>query len=310
MLGWLSGRVGMLAVIAGSIAACSSSADDGGTKPKRTVREDAWQPDEPSPKAEPTPDLLPRQVSGALIYLVSEDHRLYSFDPRIPGREAYALIGKLDCKSWSIPQSMAVDRHGIAWVFYSSGELFRVSVADASCTPTPYKHPPGTTQLGMGFTSAANGSSDDVLFIMSPGFGLATVGFPSLAVDQTGRARMSAELTGGGDGRLFAFSAENGAIAEIDRRSYDASVIYNVKIGGRAHAWAFSRYAGKFYVFTSIWGEHSKNTEVDVDRKTERVRDADVGFMVVGAGQSTLVPPRDGGSLVPNEGIREDFKPE
>lgn len=304
----LFARVVLAVALACAFVGCSSSDD----RPKPIKRvpatEDVWQDDPSPPKADKLPDLVARP-EGALVYLVSEDRRLYSFDPRVPGREAYGLVGKLDCKSWGVPQSMAVDRHGIAWVFYGSGELFRVSVADASCTPTPYKHPPGTTQLGMGFTSAANGSSDDVLYIMSPGFGLATIAFPSLEVSLTGKPRLSAELTGGGDARLFAFDAQIGEISEIDRRTLESRSLYRMKGAGYARAWAFSRYAGRFYVFTSQGG-HSKNTEIDVERGTEKVRDADVGFVVVGAGQSTLVPPRDGGSASAGDGIREDFKPE
>ncbi|HTJ84851.1 MAG TPA: hypothetical protein VL400_24195 [Polyangiaceae bacterium] len=303
---WLAAFVALVAL--GS-AGCGSPSDARAKEKK--VTSDAWGDDgdgKATHTEEPTPSLVPAQ-NGALVYLVSDDDYLYSFDPRVPGKAAYASIGKLDCKAHGIPQSMAVDRHGIAWVFYGSGEMFRVSVSDASCTPTPYKHPSGFTQLGMGFTSASPGSSDDVLFVMSPAFGLATVAFPSLEVSQTGKTKLSAELTGGGDGRLFAFTAGIGEIGEIDRSTYEKTPIYTIKGMWNVRAWAFSRYAGRFYVFTARGFEKSTCTEIDVERHTEKVRDKDIGFVVVGAGQSTLVPPRDGGSALPQNGIREDFKP-
>jgi len=299
-----------LCVLVALASAGCGSPSDARAKEKK-VNSDAWHDeldDKPKPTEEATPSLIPVQ-NGALVYLVSDDDYLFSFDPRVPGKPAYTSIGKLDCKAHGIPQSMAVDRHGIAWVFYGSGEMFRVSVSDASCTPTPYKHPSGMTQLGMGFTSASPGSGDDVLFTMSPVLGLSTVGFPSLEVSQTPGPKLSAELTGGGDGKLFAFTAGNGQISEIDRRSFETEPVYTIKGMWNVRAWAFSRYAGRFYVFTSRGFEHSKCTEIDPERNTEKVRDADVGFVVVGAGQSTLVPPRDGGSLLPDSGIREDFKP-
>ena len=73
-------------------------------------------------------------------------------------------------------------------------------------------------------------------------------------------------------------------------------------------AWAFSRYAGKFYLFTAHYGQPSQCLEVDAEHNQERVRDANVGFIVVGAGQSTLVPTTDGGSGAQDQ-IHDDFKP-
>ena len=102
---------------------------------------------------------------------------------------------------------MAVDRSGFAWVFYDSGELFKVSVENASCAPTSYAHPSYNPLLGMGFTSVAPGSSSERLYIMSPDFGLATIAMPSLSVTKLGKLAGPAELTGGGDGKLFHYEA-------------------------------------------------------------------------------------------------------
>ncbi len=232
-------------------------------------------------------------AEAKLIYVVSTDHALYSFDPQIPGTAAYQLVGALTCPSAGGPQSMAVSRDGTAYVFYDSGELFRVSTVDASCQATTYAHPvqQGFNQLGMGFTAAAPDSEEEVLYIVSPAFGLATVAFPSLAVTQTGALVEAAELTGGPDAKLFRFAAGTAALAEIDLGTFGLSPVHTFSELAGTQAWAFSRYAGKFYMFTSPGADiASTTTEYDPFSDTSTVRDADVGFTIVGAGQSTCVP--------------------
>lgn len=233
-------------------------------------------------------------AQAKLIYLVSVDYELYSFDPMIGGTAAYNLVGPLSCPSAAAPQSMAVSRDGTAFVFYDSGELFRVSTTDASCQATAYVHPvnQGFNQLGMGFTAASDGSKEEVLYIVSPAFGLATVALPSYQVSQTGSLVGAAELTGGPDGKLFHFAAGNAALGEIGLPAYSLSPIHTfVELAG-TQAWAFSRYAGRFYMFTSPGpGIPSTTTEYDPVTDTSAVRDSSIGFTVVGAGQSTCVPP-------------------
>lgn len=233
-------------------------------------------------------------AQAKLIYLVSVDYELYSFDPMIAGTAAYELVGPLSCPSAAAPQSMAVSRDGTAYVFYDSGELFRVSTTDASCQATAYVHPmnQGFNQLGMGFTAASNGSSDEVLYIVSPVFGLATVALPSYQVSQTGALVGAAELTGGPDGKLFHFAAANAALGEIGLPSHTLTPVHTFTGLAGTQAWAFSRYAGKFYMFTSPGtGIPTTTTEYDPVTDTSTVRDAAIGFTVVGAGQSTCVPP-------------------
>lgn len=237
----------------------------------------------------------PDCVSEAeLVYLVSVDRALYSFNPDVPGLAAYQLVGTLQCDSIGNPQSMSVDKNGIAWVFYDSGELFRVSTLDASCTSTSYVHPvqQGFNQLGMGFTSTSPGAFEDRLYVVSPDFGLATVAFPSLAVTQLGGLVGAAELTGGPDAKLFHFEASSARLNEIDVGSLSTTSMHVFSGLGGTQAWAFSRYAGKFYMFTSPGiGFDSTCTIYDPATDIEMVRDQAIGFTVVGAGQSICVPP-------------------
>jgi hypothetical protein len=233
-------------------------------------------------------------ASAKLIYLVSVDNNLYSFDPNIPGTGAYKPVGPLSCPATGNPQSMSVDRAGTAYVFYDSGQMFTVSTTTAACTATTYKHPVmnGFNQLGMGFTATTPNMKDETLFVISPDFGLATVGIPGYQVSQTGKLVTAAELTGGFDGKLFMFEASSATIAEIDRASFSKTNLHTFNGLQGTAAWAFSRYAGKFYMFTSPGvGIGTTTTQYDPVMKVETVRDGDIGFTVVGAGQSTCVPP-------------------
>ncbi len=235
-----------------------------------------------------------------LVYLLSRSNQLHSFNPKIGGLAAYHLVGTLDCKkAFGTPQSMAVDRQGWAWVFYDSKQLFKVSVRDATCSePLQYKHPARNPQLGMGFTSVSPGSAEERLYIMSPEFGLATIGMPSLAVSPTRRLAQGAELTGGGDAKLFLYAAQKRELSEIDLSTLTTRPMHSFTSVGEVGAWAFARYAGKFYLFTSDGYVPSRATEFDPKTNIEKVRDQNIGFVVVGAGQSTLVPPPDTDSSI------------
>ena len=59
-----------------------------------------------------------------LVYVVARDGTLHSFDP---GELRFRRIGRLECPGTgrSLPQSMAVDRSGQAWVGYDNGALGR-----------------------------------------------------------------------------------------------------------------------------------------------------------------------------------------
>lgn len=231
--------------------------------------------------------------SAKLVYLVTEQNHLYSFDPRISGLAAYKRIGILNCESESTPQSMSVDRLGKAYVFYTSGHLYYVSTTTAECTPTSYVHPidQPSNQLGMGFTATTSGANDQVLYIHSRDFGLATVDLQTLAVNKLGVLNVNVmELTGGPDAVLFAFESSAAGLMQVDRGTYQTRLIHNFKLTN-VGAFAFARYAGVFYVFTAPSGGMTTTSMFDPQSNTESVRDVDLGVTVVGAGQSICVPP-------------------
>jgi hypothetical protein len=234
-------------------------------------------------------------AAAKLVYLVTQQNNLYSFDPSIDGLSAYKRIGTLTCETASTPQSMSVDRLGRAYVFYSSGHLYYVSTTTAQCTPTSYVHPVEPTksfnQLGMGFTAATPESNDQVLYIHSPDFGLATVDLPTLAVSKLNvLPALTMELTGGPDAVLFGFASSTAELSQIDRTTYQTRAVHKLNLKNVA-AFAFARYAGVFYVFTAPTNGMTTTTRYDAQSNTESIRDPDIGFTVVGAGQSICVPP-------------------
>lgn len=233
--------------------------------------------------------------SAKVVYLVTQQNYLYAFDPRQAGLAAYRRIGVLSCETESTPQSMSVDRMGRAYVFYSSGRLYYVDTTTAACTPTSYQHPVSPAksfnQLGMGFTAETPDSDRQVLYIQSPDFGLATVDLQSLLVNKLNvLPSITAELTGGPDAVLFDFEANTAELSQVDRTTYQMRLLHRFNQTG-VGAFAFSRYAGVFYVFTaSSLGAMTTTTMYDPQTNTESVRDRDIGVTVVGAGQSTCVP--------------------
>jgi len=243
--------------------------------------------------AQPTDDCAD---SAKVVYLVTQENMLYSFDPTLDGLSAYNRIGALTCETASTPQSMSVDREGMAYVFYSSGHLYLVSTTNAQCTPTSYQHPVSPSkssyQLGMGFTAETPGATGQVLYIQSPDFGLATVDLQTLAVSKRNVfPTTTAELTGGPDAVLFMFSSASADLSQVDRSTYQAQPVHRFNLQGIS-AFALSRYAGVFYVFTAgSTNAKTKTTAFDPQTNREFVRDPDIGFTVVGAGQSTCVPP-------------------
>lgn len=241
-----------------------------------------------------------------LIYVVDREDNLLSFDPRkLPG-DPFRLVGKLGCPSSGGPFSMAVDRQGTAWVLYSSGELFEVSIADAKCTRSDFQ-PGSFGMFGMGYVSDAPGSSTEKLYV-------ATNGARTLAAIDTAQeppvsrvtgsveaySDQAPELTGTSEAKLFGFFpnlSDPSFIQEIDRAS-GAPVGPQWKIGGAplgaVNAWAFAHWGGTFYVFVT-GGDGLGSTVRAVDRKTgdSRVVMDNLPYVITGAGVSTCAPEKD-----------------
>lgn len=244
--------------------------------------------------------------AAKLVYVLSAEFDLYSFTPNTL---TFKRIGHLACPGSGVatPNSMAVDRSGIAWVNYSDGSLFKVNTNDASCTATPYQ--PGQSNFfafGMAFASNSSGSKEETLYVAGIGNALTDVspGFGKL--DQTtytltkignfsGPLRgLSAELTGTGEGKLFGFftTRPEATLAQIDPSTGATSNARTLSGVSTPSAWAFSFWAGDFWFYTSTDREPSTVTQLRTssDNSIATVIPNVGDFRIVGAGVSTCAP--------------------
>jgi hypothetical protein len=246
-----------------------------------------------------------------LIYVIDNTHELWSFNPA----DNYALtkIGTVSCPSTFgagvTPFSMSVDRNARAWVLYSSGELFQVSTADASCSRTDFEAgQAGYEVFGMGFVTKTSGSNDEILYIASgstsslggsASSSLAEIDPGSLELTTVGElptGDQSPELTGTGDAQLYAYypGAQNSFIARIDKTTGESTKTWPLPaLTGSVSAWAFAHWGGKFYVFVTTGGVLESNSQIiefdPQSGKSVPIRDH-LPSEIVGAGVSTCAP--------------------
>jgi hypothetical protein len=281
------------------------------TLPIDTSPSDASFDSVPPIDVAPVPDVFVNDCPDAaatLIYVVTSDNQLYSF---YPPNAAFTRIGFLACPAMgnATPFSMAVDKKGTAFVVFGDGELFQVSTATAACIPTGYAmNQDGISTFGMSFVGNPSGTGDtlyiaaDTLPAGSDGI-LATIDTTSLLLSPIGafnpQTVSGAELTGTGDGRLFAFYAINGntssAVAQIDPMTAtvlannDLSNLPQYNVSNNMGGWAFGFWGGSFYLFTSPTGTGSLVTQFDpADLSQTNV--ANLPETIVGAGVSTCAP--------------------
>lgn len=233
-------------------------------------------------------------ADSTFIYVVTDTNELLSF---YPPTASFKVVGLLKCPATpqATPFSMAVDRKGAAYVVYSDGNLFKVSTKDASCQKTSFLANQGDfSQFGMGFATIGVGPAEE-LFVASTAnsllgkidvsgtFKLTTVAPFNPAIDR-------AELTGTGDGRLYAFfapSSTDSAVAEVDKTT--GKIIGEDVLPGisQGNAWAFAFWGGYFYLFT----DPSNQQVVRWDPATKQALVVG-GYSapIVGAGVSTCAP--------------------
>ncbi len=254
--------------------------------------------------------------AAQLVYVLSDTNELYSFRPNL---RQFTRVGPLRCPTTLRPNSMAIDRDAIAWVNYIDpspmpmgppGVIYRVDTADATCTAAqPIALPQEFRQLGMGFSTAGMGRTDEALFIVGTGASSArnSVGLGRIDPATGSLARVgafsgdlrgyNAELTGTGDGRLFGFFITTPVqVAEIDPASAVIRSARSLPEVERPSDWAFSFWGGAFYLYTvpSSTAQPGRTSNVTRYRPSDDSVDpgymTDIGFRIVGAGVSTCAP--------------------
>jgi hypothetical protein len=236
--------------------------------------------------------------AAKLVYVLTDLDGLYSFDPT---KLAFKYIGTLNCKDAYKPNSMAVDRSGYAWVNYQDGALFKVNTSDAGCESTSFAPEAGFTRFGMAFSSDQAGGKEETLFVASlDGGGVGTIDLKTFKLTRIGDfsgdfQRRRAELTGTGDGKLYAFITTSPAtLAEVNKTNGATS---NERPLTDVHAgtdWAFSFWGGDFWFYTNEKSAIETTSRVTQYRlSTTRqltVVKKSIGFSIVGAGVSTCAP--------------------
>jgi hypothetical protein len=250
--------------------------------------------------------------SGAatnFVYVLSAENKLYSFAPNL---KQFTLIGTLGCQTTMQPNSMAVDRNADAYVNYFSadgtqGAIYKVSTQDASCGSSPaVSLPQGWFQIGMGYSTIGT-STSEALYVdgigaqgSNTGSGLGLVDFGKGTVGPIGPftgqfAGVAAELTGTGDGRLFAFFTTTPVyVAQVDKTSGGTMTPVPMTGVQTPQDWAFSFWGGHFYLYTSQGMLGTGGSDVtDYDPVSGTINTTfmtKIGFDIVGAGVSTCAP--------------------
>ncbi len=239
-------------------------------------------------------------AGDTLVYVITSENDLYSF---YPPTHVFTPIGTIKCQgATSTPYSMAVNRLGTAFSVFADGTLWQISTANAACKPTPYvPSPQGTPfyNFGMGFVGT---QTTDTLYVCDANFnnvnsmGLATIDtaktFKRTFVANFQPELPRCELTGTGDGRLFAFCLLGGGgseIAEIDPATAKIIAVNQLKVGSPNDAFAYAFWGGFFWIFTGPGG-NTNVTRYDPGTFAETTVTTLSGRTIVGAGVSTCAP--------------------
>jgi hypothetical protein len=282
---------------------------DGGFRDGPPGFDGPFEPDAPLPPidAMARPDANRTDCPDAdatLVYVVTEANELFSF---FPTDGTFKFISNLACPAGGAnPFSMAVDRKGVAYVEFTDDRLYRVSTATGACIATSFQPDQlGFTAFGMGFATNDVGPTE-TLFIagtaggnmpVSPG--LARVDVSTFKLTPVGSFIPNiaqAELTGTGDGRLFAFytkavnSGPPSFIGEIDTSNAHVIAETAFPTVDQGTGWAFAFWGGDFYMFTSP--TQSAGSDVTRWRPSDNTVSVitSLASKIVGAGVSTCAP--------------------
>jgi hypothetical protein len=247
--------------------------------------------------------------AAKLVYTVDQDGRFSSFNPRTNPPTFIDITPSLKCPATAgifgvapTPYSMSVDRNAVAWVLYSSGELFRVSTADGSCQRTTFKsNQSGFMLMGMGFVANTKLSTLDTLYVAGgagPDSGgasrLGTLDTGTLAVAPLQQLTGWPELTGTALAELWGFYPDTSPpkVARLNKTTGAEELTYPLAtLQGQPAAWAFAFWGGDFWLFL-MRVDDTDTTVYRVNGSTGAMSEAltHTGRSIVGAGVSTCAP--------------------
>jgi hypothetical protein len=166
------------------------------------------------------------------VYLVDGAKTLWRFNP---GDLSTEKRTQLECPGAGAaqPASMSIARDGTAWVLYTNGSVYSVSVLQPNQPCQSTRVNPNQIgyhlgyNTGIAFVALGQGSSQEALFIAGPlgtttnsSVQLGKMDEQSLVITRVGDVHVAGmDLTGSGDGKLYGFMYNAGAtkIGELDR---------------------------------------------------------------------------------------------
>jgi hypothetical protein len=259
------------------------------------------QLDAPDLPSVPTVVVACKKVTSPPLFVVTDENHLFRFDPP---SGAFELIGSLPCAD-SQPETMAVSYDGTAYVTYQDGSMFEVTSDAAMCTRTAFADGPNDGRFGSCFAKTP-GFQGETLYLLDsqddpPNGALVAVDTQSFAVTTVGGLSAylgGGELTGTGDGRLFAFTNNLGmsgsgqsALAQLDPK--DGTVLSAKPVDVPIPAtggWAFAFWGGSFYFFTGESPNGSTVARLDPDGTLTPNYATLANDGIVGAGVSVCAP--------------------
>jgi hypothetical protein len=250
------------------------------------------------PDAAHADDDCPRGTE--MIYTIDQlNRRLSQFDPMT---KTFIDIGAINCPSnGGTPFSMSVDRQGHAWVLYTTGEMFWVSVTGSlACTKVQWTSPPGLKVFGMGFSTDHPGGSAESLFIgggdmqLQSMYTLAHVDPITMQANNIGNQPALPEMTGNSKAELWGFmpEASNARIVQFDK-TYGSIIkeFSQPMLSGTMSGYAFAHWGGDYWVFLQKPGDTStKVYQIDGVGGGIKTITPTTSRTIVGAGVSTCAP--------------------
>ena len=257
----------------------------------------------------PEGDQCPCADDNEDIYVLSDVGTIWKFDPQ---NNEFDFITEVECGGMTDTFSMGVSRKARAWVQYFGGDLYTVDLKDpgSACKDPGFENDePLFPNFGMAFV--ANSASDpcDKLYAHSgidPGLigedvgALGVIDPTTLELSEIAKIDFAwGELTGTGNGRLYAFQGSTPPfISEYDKTT--GAILASWPLPGldSPNAFAFAAWGGDFYLFMTSGDDflgNSRVVHVDFDESdgdgmaiTTIVDQAPI--RIVGAGVSTCAP--------------------
>jgi hypothetical protein len=235
------------------------------------------------------------------IYTVDTSGNLGKFTPGTA--PTYTNLGTIPCNStgFSNPNTMGVDRQGVAWIEYEDGELFKVDTTTLACYATGFNASQTPSDAwGSCFAIDAAGGSTDTYYI-ADSTTLQTINTATLAVTTVGTFAGSGftlnnidepELTGTPSALLYGFfPSDTWEMAQIGRTTGTVSNAVQLPIISTYVSspgnWAFASWGSDFWFFV---GDGATTDVFHFNGATSQTTHAmNINSAIVGAGVSPCV---------------------